>query len=305
MGPQVEPEWEPMPGKSRALFQFAAGGSAGLLELLLLHPLDVVKTRLQLQGVQAAAGELRYTGVFDCISKIYSHEGVAAFWKGIVPPICSETPKRAAKFVVYEQAKPLFLFGALQPTALTHAMAGALAGTLECFFLNPFEVVKITQQADRSDSLNTLTVARRIVQTDGYGIKGLYRGITALMIRNAIFHFAYFGIYQGLKDEIPAYQHDLAEFFRRGAIGFFSSSISCLFSTTFDVAKSRIQGPQPTKGSIKYKWTVPTIKTIYEEEGFRALYKGLSVKIMRAGPGGAILMLAYEYGYEYLTYKYG
>ncbi|EDW37408.1 GL25542 [Drosophila persimilis] len=294
MGPQVEPEWEPMPGKSRALFQFVAGGSAGLLELLLLHPLDVVKTRLQLQGVQAAAGELRYTGVFDCISKIYSHEGVAAFWKGIVPPICSETPKRAAKFVVYEQAKPLFLFGALQPDGPNACHGWGIGGW-----------VKITQQADRSDALNTLTVARRIVQSDGYGIKGLYRGITALMIRNAIFHFAYFGIYQGLKDEIPAYQHDLAEFFRRGAIGFFSSSISCLFSTTFDVAKSRIQGPQPTKGSIKYKWTVPTIKTIYEEEGFRALYKGLSVKIMRAGPGGAILMLAYEYGYEYLTYKYG
>ncbi|XP_022230875.2 mitochondrial 2-oxodicarboxylate carrier isoform X2 [Drosophila obscura] len=172
----MEPENEPKPGKGRALLQFAAGGSAGLLELLLLHPLDVVKTRIQLQGVQAAAGELHYTGVIDCISKIYLHEGFAGFWKGIVPPICSETPKRAAKFVIYEQAKPLFLFGAPQPTALTHAMAGSLAGTLECIILNPFEVVKITQQANRSESLNTLTVASRIIRSDGFFIKGLYRG---------------------------------------------------------------------------------------------------------------------------------
>ncbi|XP_034666969.1 mitochondrial 2-oxodicarboxylate carrier [Drosophila subobscura] len=296
---------EPKPGKGKALLQFLSGGSAGLLELLLLHPFDVVKTRIQLQGVQANPEQLQYSGVMDCISKIYHYEGVAGFWKGIVPPICSETPKRACKFVIYEQVKPLFLFGAPQPTALTHAMAGALAGTLECAILNPFEVVKITQQAYRKDSLNTLNVAGKIIRNDGFGIKGLYRGITALMLRNAIFHFAYFGLYQGLKDELPAYEDRFAEFLRRGALGFFASSVSCVFSVTFDVAKSRIQGPQPIKGTIKYKWTAPTIWTIYTEEGFRALFKGLSVKIMRAGPGGAILMLAYEYGYEYLTIKYG
>ena len=31
------------------------------------------------------------------MNKMYNNEGVAAFWKGILPPIIMETPKRAVK----------------------------------------------------------------------------------------------------------------------------------------------------------------------------------------------------------------
>lgn len=37
------------------------------------------------------------TGIADCMKKMYRTEGFAAFWKGIVPPILVETPKRAVK----------------------------------------------------------------------------------------------------------------------------------------------------------------------------------------------------------------
>lgn len=39
---------------------------------------------------------------------------------------------------------------------------------------------------------------------------------------------------------------------------------------------------------------------VAREEGFAALYKGLLPKIMRLGPGGAIMLLVYEHTYEYL-----
>lgn len=37
----------------------------------------------------------------DCISKMYHTEGLIAFWKGILPPIIAETPKRAVKVNIY------------------------------------------------------------------------------------------------------------------------------------------------------------------------------------------------------------
>jgi solute carrier family 25 2-oxodicarboxylate transporter 21 len=37
---------------------------------------------------------------------------------------------------------------------------------------------------------------------------------------------------------------------------------------------------------------------------FRALYKGLVPKIMRLGPGGAIMLLVYEYAHKYLSRKF-
>lgn len=46
------------------------------------------------------------------------------------------------------------------------------------------------------------------------------------------------------------------------------------------------------------------IQTVYKEEGFRALYKGLTPKVMRLGPGGAIMLVVYDYVYEILTQKF-
>ena len=37
---------------------------------------------------------------------------------------------------------------------------------------------------------------------------------------------------------------------------------------------------------------------------FLALYKGIVPKIMRLGPGGAIMLLVYEYMHEYLTNRF-
>lgn len=61
-----------------------------------MHPLDLVKTRLQMQSSKPGdAGH--YNGVFDCIRKMQRTEGFFSLWKGILPPILAETPKRAVK----------------------------------------------------------------------------------------------------------------------------------------------------------------------------------------------------------------
>ena len=44
--------------------------------------------------------------------------------------------------------------------------------------------------------------------------------------------------------------------------------------------------------------------TVAREEGFGALYKGLVPKVMRLGPGGAIMLLVYEYSYESLKERF-
>lgn len=64
------------------------------------------------------------------------------------------------------------------------------------------------------------------------------------------------------------------------------------------------QGPQPVAGQIKYKGTFRSIFLVYREEGFLALYKGLLPKVMRLGPGGAIMLLVYEYTFEYLQKRF-
>lgn len=71
---------------------------AGFIEVCIMQPLDLVKTRLQIQR-NVPSGQM-YTGVFDCLRKMYQHEGFLSFYKGIIPPVLAETPKRAVKVII-------------------------------------------------------------------------------------------------------------------------------------------------------------------------------------------------------------
>ncbi|KAH8410314.1 hypothetical protein KR009_011692, partial [Drosophila setifemur] len=288
-----------VPPRKVASGYFLAGGAAGFLEIVCFHPLDVVKSRMQLQGLGSIHGQLSYSGIYDTVVKIYRVEGITSLYKGIVPPMCIETPKRGAKFMVYELIKPYFYFGAPQPTPLTHAVSGAVAGTLESFVTNPFEVVKITQQAHRGKPLKTFSVANQIIQTQGF--RGLYRGLTSLLVRNAVFHFAFFGTFHSIKDRVSDAEDPVLRWLGKTVLAAFSCCVSCALSVAFDMAKSRIQGPQPVKGEIKYRGLIQTLRITCREEGFRALLKGLGPMMIRAGPGGAMILVAYEYFFELIV----
>jgi solute carrier family 25 2-oxodicarboxylate transporter 21 len=174
---------------------------------------------------------------------------------------------------------------------------------LEAILVNPFEMVKVTLQANRNkggEVPSTWATTRKIIAEHGIGSRGLNRGLSATIGRNGVFNMIYFGFYYSVKDIVPEYHDPIQEFLRKVAIGFTSGTLGSIINIPFDVAKSRIQGPQPVQGIVKYRSTFPTIAIVYREEGFRALYKGLTPKVMRLAPGGAIMMIVYEYVYEAL-----
>jgi solute carrier family 25 2-oxodicarboxylate transporter 21 len=96
-----------------------------------MHPLDLIKTRLQLQIKSAniatqTSNHHYYNGVFDCARKMIRSEGMFSLYKGILPPIMVETPKRAVKFLTFEQLKKPFMFGSDKPTPLVIKKAAIL-----------------------------------------------------------------------------------------------------------------------------------------------------------------------------------
>ena len=64
------------------------------------------------------------------------------------------------------------------------------------------------------------------------------------------------------------YQDPTLEFMRKFAIGLVSGTISSCVNIPFDVAKSRIQGPQPVPGEIKYRTCFQSMALVYREEGY-------------------------------------
>lgn len=284
-----------------AAMQFLAGGCAGFVEVSIMHPLDLIKTRFQIQGKPGDPNY--YNSIADCFRKMYRQEGPLSFYKGILPPLLAETPKRATKFFTFERYKHLFAYGGYlsQPVVLT--MAGLFAGLTEAIVINPFEVVKVKLQAERqklSSQKSTIQTAREIVHENGLGLKGLNKGLTATLGRNGVFNMIYFSFYHNVKSVIPEAQDPTMDFVRRFCIGLCAGTLSSVINIPFDVAKSRIQGPQPVPGEIKYKSCFQAMALVYKEEGYFALYKGLVPKVMRLGPGGAIMLLVYEASFDWL-----
>ena len=64
------------------------------------------------------------------------------------------------------------------------------------------------------------------------------------------------------------FQDPSLDLLRRFSIGLCSGILGSVINIPFDVAKSRIQGPQPVPGQIKYRTCFATMVTVYKEEGY-------------------------------------
>ncbi|KAH8245252.1 hypothetical protein KR032_007381 [Drosophila birchii] len=287
------------PPDKRADYQFIAGMAVGVVEACCLSPLDLVKSRLMVQGIDRVTTSDTYLGVRDAFSKIYRNEGLLSFWRGMVPQLLVNPPRRGFKFLLISLFRNMMQSGP-HPTALCYGMAGALSGIIEAVVMNPFEVVKITQQVHQKKKQNALAMAKHIIAVNGYGLKGLNRGITAHIARNIVFQFTYFGIYINIRNRIKSNYTPGYELLRRFAIASFSGAVGLLLSAPLDMAKSRIQAPQPVRGVVKYGWALQTLKVVYYEEGLRSVYRGLTPLLMRTIPGGAIQIVSYEAIYDFL-----
>ncbi|KAJ6769454.1 SOLUTE CARRIER FAMILY 25 [Salix koriyanagi] len=87
---------------------FVCGLAAGTCAKLVCHPLDVVKKRFQIEGLQrhprygARVEHHAYKNMVDALRRIFQVEGWAGLYKGIVPSTVKAAPAGAITFLAYE-----------------------------------------------------------------------------------------------------------------------------------------------------------------------------------------------------------
>ncbi|CAI4804649.1 CQS_1a_G0051020.mRNA.1.CDS.1 [Saccharomyces cerevisiae] len=281
------------------IYQFISGAVAGISELTVMYPLDVVKTRFQLEVTTPTATAVgrqveRYNGVIDCLKKIVKKEGFSRLYRGISSPMLMEAPKRATKFACNDQYQKIFknLFNTNETTQKISIAAGASAGMTEAAVIVPFELIKIRMQDVKSSYLGPMDCLKKTIKNEG--IMGLYKGIESTMWRNALWNGGYFGVIYQVRNSMPVAKtkgqktrNDLIA----GAIG---GTVGTMLNTPFDVVKSRIQSVDAVSSAVKkYNWCLPSLLVIYREEGFRALYKGFVPKVCRLAPGGSLMLVVF------------
>jgi len=135
-----------------------------------IHPIDVVKTRLQVSG--GAIG--------DVIGSAMKNEGPLAFYKGINAAWLREASYTSLRLGLYEPIKGIV--GAKDKDAhfLKKFAAGCLAGAIGSLVGNPFDVLKTRMMAS-TEGTSFGAEAKSLM--DSQGVAGFYRGIDANISR--------------------------------------------------------------------------------------------------------------------------
>lgn len=80
-----------------AFYTLMAGGLAGTFSWIISFPVDVIKSRLQVDGID---GTTKYNGAIDCMKKSYREEGMKFFTRGLNSTLMRAFPMNAVCFLV-------------------------------------------------------------------------------------------------------------------------------------------------------------------------------------------------------------
>jgi hypothetical protein len=285
-----------------------AGSASGVATAVAMAPIDVVRTRAQVEGMLGR--DLRYSGSLRAAARaILATDGwrglfhgvgtsvllVPAFWGAFFPLRVLTEPHVAARL------------GADRPdaswrvVAASQAVASALAATAGDIFCFPLWTVRTRLQtrslyaAAEPDYRGTWRTARAIVRAEG--VRGLYGGLGA-SICSTLVHFAvHIPLYEAAKVALRDRGDGATRRERASAVEVVVASattklVASAASCPFDVVRSRMQDQRP--GSARYASTLAALRTIAAAEGARGLYAGLWLNVARALPATAVTFSVYE-----------
>lgn len=276
--------------KQKAGVKLIAGMAGGLAEATLLQPLDVAKTRLQLDK------EKKYRGMFDCLLKVRKEEGVTALYKGLTPFVTHLTLKYALRFGLFEKIRVALNGGNTgQASSQVNFISGLAVGCIEAtMIVTPFEVIKTRLQKKVANQdikyKGPIDVVVRIAREEG--IRRLWSGNTPTVIRqgsNQAFNFMAMAYLNELLWNKKPGDGKTLEVWKTLLNGLLAGAIGPCFNAPVDVIKTRMMAQTYKPGEdIKYKNWFQAGKLIAQEEGIGALWKGIIPRLTRLAPGQAI-----------------
>lgn len=284
-----------------SLYSFFLGSIAGCIGATVVYPIDLVKTRMQAQKHKAA-----YANSFDCFKKIIKNEGFKGLYSGLAAQLVGVAPEKAIKLTVNDLIRKIGTEDDGSITMKWEIMAGMSAGACQVIFTNPLEIVKIRLQMQGGNAKKVLAPgeiphkklsAGQIVKQ--LGIKGLYKGASACLLRDVPFSAIYFPTYANLKTILfnfdpndPSKRHKL-DTWQLLVAGALAGAPSAFFTTPADVIKTRLQVEQKSN-EVKYSGIAHAFRTILKEEGFSAFFKGSLARVFRSSPQFGFTLASYE-----------
>ncbi|KAJ3882684.1 mitochondrial carrier domain-containing protein [Lentinula edodes] len=270
---------------------FVAGGFGGVCAVLVGHPFDLTKTRLQ----TAPSGT--YTGAIDVVKKILVRDGVLGVYRGIVPPLLGVTPIFAVSFWAYDASKKLISALTKSDTLSTTqlAAAGFLSAVPSTAVTAPVERAKVLLQVQgqglSEQKYKGVTGVLRHMYQEG-GLRSVFRGSGATLARDGPGSAAYFAAYEVTKKALTPAGSSPSDLNLGSIICAGGVAGVAMWSLAIppDVLKSRIQAdPKDT-----YSGILDCARKTIAQDGVAALWKGFGPAMARAFPANAATFLGVE-----------
>lgn len=120
-----------------------AGTIGGAAQLIVGHPFDTIKVKLQSQPVPPPGQLPRYSGAIDAVKQTLAAEGPRGLYKGMGAPLATVAALNAVLFTVRGQMEALLRSEPGVPlTVNQQVVAGAGAGVAVAVLATPTELIK-------------------------------------------------------------------------------------------------------------------------------------------------------------------
>lgn len=314
-------------GLSPAVVETIAGLSAGTMATLIVHPLDIVKTRMQIHRSTASSTSTPITAKAVMRGLLQADRPVTAVYRGLMPNILGNATSWASFFffksrieramatlksqapiseVLMRETSESSSKANLTPTDFF--VASGLAGACVQIITNPIWVLKTRMISSDRSSVGAYpsmwSGAKQLFHDEG--VKGFYRGLGISLI--GVSHGAVqFAVYEPVKRWYSA-RHAK----RRAAQGSANVEIgvdrltneaTLVISTAsklvagavtypYQVIRSRLQNYDAE--SRFGRGITGVVGQLWREEGVRGFYRGLVPGVIRVMPATWITFLVYE-----------
>ncbi len=267
----------------------AAGGVGGIFAVIVGHPFDLVKVRLQTSqpGIHSNA--------IDVVKKIVAKNGLRGLYVGVTAPLTGVTPMFMISFWGYDLGKSLVrkTYGMQQEETLSigrTSAAGFFSAIPMTLVTAPFERVKvllqIQGQAKEQRYKNGFDVVKQLYKEGG--VRSVFRGSFATLARDGPGSAAYFATYEILKKKLTpenSTELSLPAILTAGGAAGVAMWVSIY---PVDTVKSTLQAEA---GNI----TLPSvIRTLYARNGIKSFFPGIGPALARAVPANAATFLGVE-----------
>jgi len=280
-----------------------AGATSAVIANAFVYPLDIVKTRLQVQvrkkgpdGKPIHLDDEHYHSTLDAITKILRDDGIAGLYSGIEGALIGVASTNFAYFYWYSVVRTIYQSTQKVPKPTGTAVElslGAIAGAIAQVFTIPVAVVTTRQQTQKKGEKKGMIATGKDVVNSEDGWTGLWRGLKAslvLVVNPAITY----GAYQRFKDILFPGRTSLRpwEAFLLGAL---SKTMATIATQPLIVAKVVLQStPPPARHGEKFKSFLEVMEYIVEHEGPLSLFKGIGPQILKGLLVQGFLMMTKE-----------